>query len=80
MTPDELFKLALQLLPASPALVIAGMFWLVRKAHAEEMTAVNKRLAALENRTEKLIRKHVLHHSKDAAYVLNDKVEADDDS
>ena len=80
MTPDELLKIALQLLPASPALVIAGMFWLVRKAHAEEMAAVNKRLVVLENRTEKLIRKHVLHHSKDAAYVLNDKVEAEDDA
>ena len=80
MNIDDLLKLALQLVPASPAVLIAAMFWVVRKAHADEMNAVNKRLAALENRTEKLIRKHVLHHSKDAAYVLNDKVEADDDS
>lgn len=73
---EPLAEKALALLAGnSPALLVLFILWHLKLM----MVQITSRIVCLENRVEKLIRKHVLHHSKDAAHVLNDKVGPDDE-
>jgi hypothetical protein len=80
MSIDELIlKAIVPLLSNSPMLLVLAAMWVLRAQSREEAAVLANRIAKTEKMQEKLLARHLSLHPKDARYLLDERIDVDDE-